>query len=488
MATPAFCPSPRELTLDRLVVSSEGITVVVALARRPVVACPLCGALSRRVHSRYTRTLADLPWHGLPIPLAAQVRRFLCDHRGCRRQIFTERLPETAPSYARRTVRAALALEAIGSAVGGRPGARLAQALGVSGGAWAILERVRRAPDGERATPRVVGVDDWALRRGQRYGTILLDLERHRVIDLVPDREAATLAAWLTAHPSMQCISRDRAGGYAEGARLGAPAAIQIADRFHLVKNLMEALERACTRHHAALQTAAAITYPVPLPKETARQRRSSGLPHHHAGPTKAEQRSTERRAQRLARYERVVTPAAAGMAPSGIAKTMGMDRQTIRGWLAAGQFPERAPPPGRRHRVDPFMADVLERYDAGLENAAELARALWASGFRGSYQTVRRCLDTLRRTQRCTRRRDGARWGPRPAGVGTPGGAGRAPSPRQTAWLLRNADAEPDDLTSEERAYVAALTTACPALARELPRLCRRLCGLRDQAATGAT
>jgi hypothetical protein len=229
------------------------------------------------------------------------------------------------------------------------------------------------------------------------------------------------------------------------------------------VKNLMEALERAGTRHHVALQTAAAIAYPVPLPKDTVRQRRSSGLPHHHAGPTKAEQRSTERRAQRFARYERVVTLAAAGMAPSGIAKTMGMDRQTIRGWLAAGQFPERAPPPGRRHGVDPFMADMLERYDAGLENAAELARALWASGFRGSYQTVRRCPDTLRRT----RRRDGARWGPRPAGAGTPGGAGRAPSPRQTAWLLRNADAEPDDLTSEERAYVAARTPACPALAR---------------------
>jgi hypothetical protein len=207
-------------------------------------------------------------------------------------------------------------------------------------------------------------------------------------------------------HPGVECLSRDRAGAYAEGARLGAPEAIQIADRFHLVKNLMEALERACTRHHAVLQTAAAITYPVPLPKETVRQRRSAGLPHHHTGPTQAEQRSTERRAQRLARYERVMTFAAAGMAQSGIAETMGMDRQTIRGWLAAGQFPERAPPPGRRHRVHPFLADVLERYDAGFENAAELARALWASGFRGSYQTVRRCLDTLRRT----RRRDGAR------------------------------------------------------------------------------
>jgi transposase len=388
------------------------------------------------------------------------VRRFFCDHPGCGRRIFTERLPETAASYARRTRRAARALEAIGFAVGGRPGERLARALGLLGGAWAIRARVRAAPEPEWSTPRVLGVDDWALRRGQRYGTILLDLERHRVLDLLPDREAATLAAWLRAHPGVELISRDRSGAYSQGARLGAPEAIQIADRFHLVKNLMDALERACARHHAALQTAAVSTGPIPLPQAPVRQRRSSGLPHHHATLATAEQRITERRARRRARYERVVTLAAAGMTQSGIAKHTGMDRQTIRRWLGAGQFPERAPPPGRRHRGDPFLHDILDRYDAGLDNAAELARALWANGFRGSYQTVRRCLATLRRT----RQRDDTQSGTRGPRVGV---AGVAPSPRQTAWLLRNAAAKPDDLTSQERAYVAALTTACPALAR---------------------
>jgi len=401
-----------------------------------------------------------LPWHGLPIRLAAQVRRFFCDHRGCRRQIFTEPLPETAPSYARRTGRAARALEAIGFAVGGRPGAQLTQALGVSGGAWAILERVRRAPEGERATPRVVGVDDWALRRGQRYGTILLDLERHRVIDLVPDREAATLAAWLTAHPSVECISRDRAGAYAEGARAGAPDAIQVADRFHLVKNLVTALERACARHHAALRSAAGAPHPTPLPMAAVRRRRYSGLPHNSAGPTQSEQWSRERRARRLARYEHVVALAAAGMAQQQIAQAVALDRKTVSLWLATGRFPERAPPAAKRHRVDPYLDVLLERYEAGVDNAARLRRALCAHGFRGSYQTVRRALVTLRRT----RPRNSAALGPLDAGASA---AGPAPSPRQTAWLLWNAEAKPDGLRIAERAYVEALDTACPALAR---------------------
>ena len=206
-----LCPAPAELALDRLIVSPEAITVV-AIARRAAAACPVCGHLAHRVHSHYTRTLADLPWHGMHIQLHASVRRFFCEHAGCRRRIFTERLSETAAPYARRTGRAARALEAIGFAVGGRPGERLASALALAGGAWAILERVRRAPEAEPPTPRALGVDDWALKRGQRYGTILLDLERQAVIDLLPDRDAATLVAWLTAHLGVALISRDRAG------------------------------------------------------------------------------------------------------------------------------------------------------------------------------------------------------------------------------------------------------------------------------------
>ncbi|MEJ7811638.1 MAG: ISL3 family transposase [Gemmatimonadaceae bacterium] len=463
----SLCPAPAELRFDQVVVSPDAITVV-ATARRAAVPCPLCRGLSRRIHSGYIRTLADLPWHGRRVRLEAHVRRFFCDTPGCRRRIFTERLPDTAASHARRTTRAAAALEVIGFALGGRPGARLAAALGLVGGAWAILAHVRAAPEAEHGTPRVLGVDDWSLRRGQRFGTILLDLERHAVIDLLPDREAATFAAWLRAHPGVELISRDRGGAYAEGARQGAPHAVQIADRFHLLRNLMAALERACTRHQAALRTSAEATHPKaakPLPKDVTRKRRYSGLPANRPGPTKAEQLSIGRRARRLARYEQVVALRAGGMSKSGVARTLGLDRRTVDTWLAAGRFPERAPRARPPHVLERFADFIAERYDAGLDNGAQLARELRARGFTGNDLAARRYLAELRRT-----RPRGSSGPSSPTGAAPPSAlfpAAVVPSPRETAWLLRNADTKPDDLSAEQRAYVTAVCEQCPALAR---------------------
>ena len=365
--------------------------------------------------------------------------------------------------HARRTSRAATALEVIGFALGGRPGKRLAVAMGLTGGAWAMLERVRAAPEAKEVAPRVLGVDDWAMRRGQRYGTILMDLERHAVIDLLPDREAETLAVWLVAHPGVEIISRDRGGAYADGARQGAPGAIQVADRFHLVKNLMDALERACMRHHAALRKAAEATHPTPLAKEAVRKRRYSGLPHNRPGLTREEQRSAERRTRRLARYDAVVALRAGGIPRTRIAERVGLDRRTVSVWLAAGGFPERAERARRPHRLDAYAEFICGRYDAGLDTAAQLLRELRERGYSGPYQTVLRYLAEMRRTR------------PRGVAGGTPTGLlqrpiawghAPAPSPRETAWLLRNADAKPAELSAEEQAYVEALGRESPALA----------------------
>lgn len=452
MDTRPLCPAPAELRLDRLVVSPEAITVVVR-ARPPSARCPLCGHSTSRVHARYTRCLADLPWHGLRVRFEVHVRKFRCALPGCRRRIFCERLPATTVPYGRRTCRAEAALAAIGFALGGRPGAHLAQGLGLAIGATALLARLRGAPAPEIPTPRVLGVDDWAWRRGQRYGTVLVDLERHRVIDLLPDREAATLAAWLRAHPGVELLSRDRAGAYAEAARQGAPAAIQIADRFHLVCNLTAALDRVCQRHAPAIRTAlAAVASPPPLTVAETRRRRYSGLPANRPGPTRAEQQGAERRARRVARYEAVVALRAHGRSLAAIAREVDLDRRTVSTWLAAVQFPERKPrPPPVRTATEPFAAEIAARYAAGQDNAAAMARGLRPLGYTGSDQGVRRRLAWLRRTQ------------PRGASPELAVVRRAAFTPRQLVWWLRTPDVE---LEGDAREAVTAVCTTLPGVA----------------------
>jgi transposase len=442
------------------------------------------------VHSRYTRTLADLPWRGVRVRLLATVRRFFCDAAACRRRIFAEPLPTTATRYARRTCRAAATLDVIGFALGGRAGARLAAALGLSGGPAAILGCVRAHERPARATPRVLGVDDWAWRRGQTYGRILVDLEVQRVVDLLPDRTAATLAAWLTAHPGVEIISRDRGGEYAEGARLGAPDAIQVADRFHLLRNLVDAVERAVVRHahelHSSEPTgevlpAAATARRVEL-RALTRRRPYSATPTDPPGPTAKERESAERRARRLARYEQVVALGRAGLPATAIADAVGLDRRTVRRWLRAGRSPERerlSRP--RRRPLDAFAAFIAQRHDAGLENATALCAELRDLGYGGSVGAVRAHLAD-RRVARlpAALEREGTTPGDVASGVTAlrhPASAAPLPSARKVAWLLWRADAE---LSTEDAALVATLcdrspaVAACRALALEFRRLLR--------------
>jgi transposase len=315
--------------------------------------------------------------------------------------------------------------------------------------------------------PRVLGVDDWAMRRSQRYGTLLLDLERRAVIDVLPDRDAATFAAWLRAHPGVRIVSRDRGGAYAEAVRATAPDAIQVADRFHLLRNLTEALSRSCARHHRALRELHVELTGPPCPPGMWRRRRVSGLPHNAAGPTRSAQRIAANRARRLANYNEVTALHGRGAPNVAIAQALHLDRRTIATWLAAGSFPERRSRtmPRRGTLLDPFTAYVEQRYAAGVDHAAALYRELVPRGYRGSEMTVRRALTALRKRDAQLR----ASVGSASSGADSPvptvvwPADTPVPTPRQAVWLLRKPD---EALRPDEQDYVELLGERVPALA----------------------
>jgi transposase len=493
-------PSEAELVVEAIIATGARVTIRVACHRRRVP-CPRCGRDAKRVHSRYTRTLADLPWQGRAVCLVVRTRKFYCDWRTCRRRIFTERVPETVVPYGRRTCRAGNALTAIGLRVGARPGARLARQLSVLASADVILRHLHRRDVAPAATPRVLGVDDWAWAKRRVYGTILCDLERGRVIDLLPDRTSDTFAAWLRAHPGIEIISRDRGGEYARAARDAAPGAIQVADRFHLLVNLTAALTRVVAEHastvRVAYQEACALTTDEATAPAADAIPRTRGAVHppgqgapvatgmsgatlaawqrehgQRSTVSAAVRRSTERRARRLARYEQVCALHATGLSDLAIARVVGLDRRTVHVFWSAPAFPERATPP-RTSAVAPFHGYLRTRVAAGCVNAVTLCREIAAQGYRGGTGMVRTFIAGLRPTAAT----------PRPVRVAPP-------SPEKTVWLLHHVErcsaGQSYPITEREACFVTRLTAGeTPELriahAARLVGECHRMFGSRD-------
>jgi transposase len=451
LSLPALLPDSARITLQDVLIDGERITLV-AQAIGSHGLCPRCGELSARVHSRYSRTLADLPWQGRAVRIELQVRRFFCLAAPCSRQTFAERLPEVAAVSARTTARLHETHRLIGQALGGEAGARLAAPLGMPASPDTLLRRVRRASPSREPAVRVLGVDDWAWKKGQRYGTILCDLERRRPVDLLPDRSADSLASWLKAHPGVEVISRDRGDEYIKGANRGAPEAVQVADRWHLLQNLREALMRAVDRHHGPVLEAAkavlASREPEPLPAETPKREPAE----ERLTPDHRTERSQQRRARRLECYRRVVELSEQGVSLRGIARRMGMHRATVRHWLGAGSFPERA----RRRvtsRTDPFLDYLRRRWDEGCHNAAQLTREIRALGFSGSSVMVRRRVASWRQGERTRGCRPPSRRHQPPL---------VRPSSRRVSWWLLT---EPTQLKPEELAFVQSLGDRCAEL-----------------------
>lgn len=452
--------------LDLEDIRADENRILFHLTSRQTAACPLCNLQSTAVHSQYQRRLADLPCAGIAIGLRMRVRKLFCRNGDCQQKIFCERLPALAEPYARRTERLHHEQRQIGLDLGGEAGMRAARRQAMPVSAATLLRFVRQAPLDVRPTPRVLGVDDWALRKGQVYGTILVDLEQHRPVDLLSDRSADTLARWLQAHPGVEIISRDRANDYIEGATRGAPDAIQVADRFHLLQNIREMLERLLARHQAALHAASAAASAAepeslsPVDASTvdaSAARDGNDKPQQQAANaaattsdgkgsatdknvTKYELEQNQRRTQRQARYNKVRELHTAGMSQRAIARHLSMSLHTVRTFVSADQFPERATRRKMPSKLDPYLPYLREQLAAGNDNASQLWRNLRAEfGYPGPRPLVSRWVARHRHLcpQPAPAQSKPPRRGRPPATVSVrPRQASRL-SARQASWLL---------------------------------------------------
>jgi len=459
MLTKLFFPQVSGVRVERVWWERDALHLLVTTTRKRAC-CPVCGRRSRRVQSHYQRTLADVPCCGAIVTLHVQARRYWCRVPWCRRRIFCERLPDFAAPWARRTTRLDRHLRDEAFALGGDPGARRAHAEATPVSARTLLRLVRATPLPSTRLVRVLGVDDWAWAKGVEYGTILVDLEQHRVVDLLPDRTAATLATWLGQHPEVEIVSRDRAGAYADGVRRGAPQALQVADRWHIQKNLTEMMERVLVRHHGALREAAeAVATDARAAASLAQEQRTSS---HQGQPlTQVQLQRQARREQRLARYQQVIALNDQGYSQRQIAEALGIGRHQVRLVLRADGFPEQMAPTPRWSGLRRYEPYLRQRWADGCDNALQLWRELRDRGYPGSASHVRQFV---------------APWRQQPSRPGKKGprhSAARAASsppvvhsysPRRTTWHLLRGRA---DLTENERAYLAKLLQACPTIAR---------------------
>jgi transposase len=462
-------PDPEILHLESVILATP-MMILVLQTTGPEALCPTCGQPSRRVHSRYGRTLADLPCLGLSIRLRLTCRKFFCDRPDCSRRIFTERLPSVVRRYARRTQRLAQALLQVGCALGGEAGARLVAALGMAVSPDTLLRWLRHAPPRLADTPRVLGVDDWAFSRGQRYGTLLVDLERHGPVDLLPDRQAETLAAWLKAHPGVQIVTRDRSTEYARGLREGAPDAVQVTDRFHLLSNLREMLERTIDRNRHLLQGIALPTVSAERGAPAAEQDTLSRS-RQPAKRSSLEQETREARYQhRLALRQQVHALHEEGESILGIAQRLHLNRGTVYRYLR-GQ-PESAAVRTRHvgSRLDAFLPYLCQRWAEGCHNGKQLWREVRERGYRGSRKMVAVWAQQQREAPAPSTPKKYRVASPaspvqetRPASVSSP----RVPSSRRTSWFLLR---DPDTLSPAEQATLAAIHAAAPELAAVQP------------------
>lgn len=421
----------------------------------PTAACPSCGTTSQRIQSRYTRRLYDLPSSGRPVHLLLHVRRFFCKKSTCAQKIFTERLPELCRPHAQRTIRLQEALSQLGLVVGGQSGTRLGSELGISGSRDTILRLVRQHPLPVPPESRIVGLDDWAWKRRRHYGTLICDLERGLPIDLLADRSVESVSAWLQAHPHIDIVSRDGSLEYASAIRKGAPQARQVSDRWHLTKHLADGVSVVLAQCLAEARRAAQTA----VPSEEEEESTFSAEEQHPAKTRAAQHAQHVRQAERLERYESILTLQKQGMLSVDIAMRVGMPERTVRHWLTRGGIPHSRPRRQRQRSIDPYTPYLLQRWNQGCHNGLQLEVELRTKGYKGSQRGMYRYLATLQPSALPPRRHGTASAGAQKASL-TPSHPLRAISVQQATWLFFR---KPDELKEEERENLWLIRQANP-------------------------
>lgn len=363
--------------------------------------CPACQTESFKVHDRYRRRPMDLPWRGRKARMVLTVRRFRCVNRLCKRKTFVQDCGPMLPPLARRTTAADETLLDMARSAGGEGGARMAGKMGLPVSADTMLRLIRRAPLPVLSTPRVLGVDDLALRRRYSYATLLVDLESHRRVDLLEGRDAETLAGWLREHPGVEVISRDRSGAYADGATAGAPNAEQVADRFHLLQNASEALDGMLRGRRLDVEETeipsedpdtpeepVSLVEPLAKPQTEVEKVVAELEPEKHLSPTKRYE--AERRAARTARWQRVQELHKAGVSIRQIGEEAGISRKTVRRLISTPEPPRNRvihPRPGglTSPTLQPYFTYLQDRWQQGCTNVSRLCREIEAMGYTGS-------------------------------------------------------------------------------------------------------
>jgi transposase len=362
--------------IDEILEEQGGLSVQ-AHSLTQTATCPMCKHKSNRIHSYYQRTLKDLPIADYTVQLRLTVRRFRCVNSTCARKTFVESLGTLALKHAQRTQRFTSATTALGLALGGEAGQRAATKVHLPTSPDTLLRMVRGVPIGaEGQICRVIGIDDWAFKRSKSYGTLIVDLEQHRPVELLSDRTAEIVAAWLKQHPEIQIVTRDRSTEYIRGIAMGAPQAQQVADRWHLLKNMTELLERLLANLRSELSHfLAQFSSPVePVVRRIEKRSKNEQLAR------------AARRAKRMARYDQVRALSAQGMKIKQIAQRLKMSRMTVRQFVKAETYPEMAPH-SRTGALTPFEPYLRQRWKEGCRNALQLWREVCARGYRAKTQ-----------------------------------------------------------------------------------------------------